>query len=56
MTVHAVVIVRSCFICDCFFIFLLFRPEKQRRTEMQNWSAFIKVLFNGKEVSRTIVK
>lgn len=32
------------------------RPEKQRRTEMQNWSAFIKVLFNGKEVSRTIVK
>ncbi|KAL9987688.1 hypothetical protein ACROYT_G002035 [Oculina patagonica] len=32
------------------------RPEKQRRTEMQNWSAFVKVLFNGKEVSRTIVK
>lgn len=32
------------------------RPEKLRRSEMQNWSAFIKVLFNGKEVSRTVVK
>lgn len=32
------------------------RPEKQRRTEMQNWSAFVTVLFNGKEVSRTVVK
>lgn len=32
------------------------RPEKLRRTEMQNWSAFIRVLFNGKEVSRTVVK
>ncbi|XP_015767290.1 PREDICTED: coiled-coil and C2 domain-containing protein 2A-like [Acropora digitifera] len=32
------------------------RSEKLRRSEMQNWSAFIKVLFNGKEVSRTVVK
>lgn len=32
------------------------RSEKQRRTEMPYWSALIKVLFNGKEVSRTMVK
>ena len=38
------------------FVSLTYRPEKQRRTEMQTWSALIKVLFNDKEVSRTVVK
>jgi hypothetical protein len=32
------------------------RSEQQRRKDVQRWQAFVKVMFNDKEVSRTLTK